>query len=100
MSSADEELIWEINELLDQHYPDERISNLYDAAKALLEILKDPDEDEDDGDEDDEVFEGYVYGEHAQPMSELDREIELCERELQKDEEENEARARLPFFQE
>ena len=81
------ELTDEIKEYLEQHYPDEHFSNLYEAAKALLEISKDT---EDDEDEDDEVWEkdyessdGNEGEEPAQPMTELDKAIQMEERHLQ-----------------
>ncbi len=79
------ELTDEIKEYLEQYFPDEHFSNLYEASKALLNISKDSDEDEGDEDEGDEIFEEAYKKEPAQPMTELDKAIQMEERFLQMD---------------
>ena len=64
----------EIKEYLEEYYPDEEFSNLYEASSALLELSKDPDEYEDDG------YEGV-----RAPMSALDKAIQEEERYLQRE---------------
>ena len=77
------ELTDEIKEYLEQYYPDEHFSNLYEASRALLNISKDSDEYEGDGDEGDEIFEESYNKEPAPPMTELDKAIQGEERYLQ-----------------
>ena len=77
------DLTEEIKEYLDEDFP-----NLYDAARALLDLSKDPDESEDyeSGGEEDDGFVAESYNnEPAQPMSELDKEIQAEERYLQRE---------------
>lgn len=92
MSSAYEELIWEINDALEPYY--EPFDNLFDAAEALLaQFLEEEAADEDDEEDDDDEFsDGSYHEEPAQPMTDLDRELQIAERELQNwEEEEKEA---------
>ena len=80
MSRANE-LLWEINDALEPYFEDP-FYNLFDAVEALLaQFLEEEEENEEDDDEANEFSHGYVYGEQAQPMSPLDREILESERQ-------------------
>lgn len=95
MSRADE-LLWEINDALAPYY-EEPFQNLFDAVEALLaQFLEEEEKDEEEDEEANEFSHGYVYGEPAQSMSALDREILESERQIKIwEEEENDELAQL-----